>query len=137
MAAAMVGVGLKPTPTYEMHDTHLETRWQPKAEGRAGIDRHETSLSAFHILSRAIPPNAARPPMFRAMRVGILTVITATKQRLGEPTKMLVFVLIGPLGFPDRTIMMTCSRFGGDGVCGDGRGDGGGGFETHPYVRDA
>jgi len=49
--------------------------------------------------------------------------------------------LIDPLGFPDRAIMMICTRFGVDGVCGDGRGDGrgdgGGGFETHPYVGDA
>ena len=50
---------------------------------------------------------------------------------------MLMFALIGPLGFPDRTIMMICTGIGGDDLCGDGRGDGGGGFETHPYVRDA
>jgi len=44
MAAAMVGAGFKPAPSYEMHHAPLETRWPPKAESRAGIDRHETTL---------------------------------------------------------------------------------------------
>jgi len=52
-------------------------------------------------------------------------------------TLHLALSLIHPLGFPDRAIMMMISGFGVDGGCGDGRGDGGGGFETHPYVRDA
>ena len=58
MAAAMVGAGFKPAHTYEMHHTHRNPRWRPQTESRAGIDRHETSLSALHLLSLPIPPNA-------------------------------------------------------------------------------
>ena len=44
MAAAMVGAGFKPAHTHEMHHTRRIPMWQPKAESRAGIDRHEKTL---------------------------------------------------------------------------------------------
>ena len=48
-----------------------------------------------------------------------------------------MFALIGPPGTLYRTIMMRSSGIGGNGVCGDIRSDGRGGFQTHPLARDA
>jgi len=64
IAAAIVGAGFKPVPTYEMDHTHGNPSRQPQAEGRAGIDRHETSLNLYPLLRLPIPPNAARLPCF-------------------------------------------------------------------------
>jgi len=80
MAAAIVGAGFKPAHWYETHDTRRDPCWQPKAESRAEIDRHETPhgtapktvIMQYPLPRLPIPPNAARPPVFHATRVEFL-----------------------------------------------------------------